>query len=325
MAKIVIPGGSGQIGGLLARHWGEQHEVVILSRGGGRTGRPPRGVRSVAWDGATPGAWTAEVDGADVVVNLAGRSVDCRYTRRSRQEILDSRLRSTLAVGRAIAAARRPPPVWLQAATATIYDHRFDAPQDDVDGTIGAGHAPAPQSWRFSVDVATQWENAAVRACPDGTRLVLLRSAMTMSPDRGGVFDVLSRLVRRGVGGPAASGRQFVSWIHGADFARALDFLIATDQLSGPINVAAPHPLPNADFMRALRAAWGVRGYLPSPRWLLELGALLLRTETELVLKSRRVVPRRLLEAGFEFRFPEWGPAVRDLVDQGVSTISRPR
>jgi uncharacterized protein (TIGR01777 family) len=304
--RIVIPGGSGQVGTILARAFHSAgDEVVVLSRS------PSSGPwRSVPWDGATVGPWAAELDGAGAVINLAGRNVNCRYTAANRRAILDSRVASTRAVGQAISGSCRPPPVWLQASTATIYSHRFDAGNDDVTGQIGGG---GPDAWRFSIEVARAWEAAAVQSAPPSTRLVLLRSAMTMSPDRGGIFDVLIGLARRGLGGTSGTGRQFVSWIHEHDFVAAVRFLIDRPNLSGPINLASPDPLPNAEFMRDLRAAWGARFGLPASEWMLAVGAVFLRTETELILKSRRVVPRRLTDAGLAFRYPDWPTAARDL------------
>jgi len=201
----------------------------------------------------------------------------------------------------------------LQAGTATIYAHRYDAPNDEETGLLGGMEPDAPDTWRFSIDVANAWERACREAEVPHTRKVILRSAMTMSPDPGGVFDVLLRLVRWRLGGRAGNGRQYVSWIHEEDFRRAIDWLIAHDELEGPINLAAPQPLRNAEFMRELRHAWGARWGLPATEWMLEIGALVLRTETELILKSRRVVPGRLLASGFSFRFPDWEDAARDL------------
>ena len=308
--RVVIPGGSGQVGTILARHFtGRGDEVVVLAR---RAAAAPW--RVVEWDGRNQGAWTTQIDGADVVINLAGRNVNCRYNARNRREILASRVDSVHAVGEAIASAARPPHTWLQASTATIYAHRFDAPNDEATGIIG-GHEPdAPDTWRFSIDVARRWEEALADARTPGTRKVALRSAMTMSPDKGGIFDVLLTLAKAGLGGSAAGGRQFVSWVHHADFSRAIDWLIARRDIDGPVNIASPHPLPYRDFMRALRNAARVRVGLPATRWMLEIGAVLMRTETELVLKSRRVVPGRLLANGFSFEFPEWPDAARDLV-----------
>lgn len=205
----------------------------------------------------------------------------------------------------------------LQASTATIYAHRFDAANDEATGFLGGGEADAPDTWRFSIEVAQAWERAACGARTPRTRLVLLRSAMTMSPDAGGIFDTLRTLTRRGLGGRAGDGRQFISWIHEVDFIRAIHWLIEHDDLSGAVNLAAPEPLPNAEFMRALRKGCRMPIGLPAAKWMLEIGARFLRTETELILKSRRVVPGRLLDSGFTFHFPRWPEAARDLCDRG--------
>jgi uncharacterized protein len=307
--KIVIPGGSGQVGTILARHFhARQHEVVVLSR------KPLSAPwRSARWNGRTLDGWASEIDGADVVINLAGRSVNCRYTVANRRAVLESRVESTRAIGAAIASAGRPPRVWLQAATATIYAHRYDAANDEHNGMIGGGEPDAPDTWRFSIDVATAWEKTLAAVDTPRTRKVAMRSAMTMSPDGGGVFDTLLWLVRRGRGGRAGDGYQFVSWIHEEDFIRAVEWLINHDGLSGPVNLAAPKPLPNEEFMRELRLAWGARFGLPASRWMIEAGTWLLRTESELVLKSRRVVPGRLVESGFSFQFPNWLEAAVEL------------
>jgi uncharacterized protein (TIGR01777 family) len=311
--KIVIAGGSGQVGAMLARAFHrEGHRVVVLAR------RPFAAEWEVfPWDGRTLGPWKDELERADAVINLAGRSVNCRYHQTNREEILRSRVDSTRVIGQALLQARRPAPVWLQASTATIYEHRFDAPNDEATGILGGAEPTAPDTWRFSIDVATAWENAAREEAElNGSRLVLLRSAIIMSPDHGGAFDILLRLVRFGLGGRNGSGRQYVSWIHEIDFVRAVQWLIANDAIRGPVNLAAPNPLPNAEFMRELRRAWGAPFGIPSTEWMLEIGAFFLKTETELILKSRRVVPGRLLEHGFAFDFPQWAEAARDLCEQ---------
>jgi len=306
--KVIIPGGSGQIGMILSRSFAaEGHEVVILSRG-----MKALPFRVVQWDAESLGPWADEIDGADVVINLAGRSVNCRYNAANRREIIESRVKSTIVVGQAIANAARPPRVWLQSSTATIYAHRYDAPNDEATGIIGGAEPGVPDTWRFSIEVAKAWEQAANDATVPCTRKVLLRSAMIMSPDRGGVFDVLLRLTRWGLGGSSGDGRQYVSWIHDVDFVRAVRWLIDHD-LDGAVNLSSPNPLPNREFMRALRRAWGARFGLPATRWMLELGAVFLRTETELILKSRRVFPGRLLDSGFTFQFPDWAVAAADL------------
>jgi len=310
--KIVIPGGSGQVGTILARafHRGG-HDVVVLTR---RV--KPAPWRIVPWDPRQRGAWAAEIDGADVVINLAGRSVNCRYNAANRREILESRTMSVRAVGEAIAASKRPPAVWLQASTATIYAHRYDAPNDEASGILGGAERDAPDTWRFSIDVATAWEKALDEALTPRTRKVKMRTAMVMSPDAGGIFATLLMLVRRGLGGSAGDGRQYISWIHELDFIGAVEFLIAHD-LEGPVNMSSPNPMPNREFMATLRRAWGMPVGLPAAKWLLEIGAAtVMRTETELVLKSRRVVPGRLLQAGFTFSYPEWPEAARELCDR---------
>jgi uncharacterized protein (TIGR01777 family) len=310
--KIVIPGGSGQIGKLLAGAMhGDGHEVVVLSRSPGSTPW-----RSVPWDGRTLSGWIWELNGADVVVNLAGQSVNCRYAWANRRAIMDSRIESTRVLGEAIARAKRPPRVWLQSSTATIYSHRFDAANDEATGILGGQEPNAPDTWRFSIDVAKAWERTFDEAAVPGTRKVKLRTAILMSVQRGCAFDILLRLARFGFGGLAGGGRQYVSWIHDTDFVRAVRWLIAHDEVEGAVNVASPNPLPNAEFMQTLRRAWGCPVGIPQPRALLEIGAFFLQTETELILKSRRVVPGRLLENGFSFGFPLWPEAAGNLCER---------
>lgn len=319
--KIVIPGGTGQVGAVLDRALtGAGHEVVVLTR------RPTRD-REVWWDGATLGSWAREIDGSDVVINLAGRSVSCRYTPANLRAMMDSRVHSARVVGEAVATAAHPPRVWLQMSTATIYAHRHDAPNDEATGVIGGDEPGVPAYWSYSVDIAKAWERAQDRADTPHTRKVALRTAMVMSPDRGGVFDVLLRLARLGLGGPVAGGAQYVSWIHDQDFVRAVEFLVDRDDIAGPVNLAAPGPLPQRAFMRVLRAARGLPVGLPATKWMAELGAFALRSDTELLLKSRRVVPGRLLDEGFAFDHPHWPEAAVDLVRRarhGTGSARRP-
>jgi uncharacterized protein (TIGR01777 family) len=307
--KVVIPGGSGQVGSVLALSLHQAgNVVVVLSR---QPNRSPW--RTVPWDGESLGPWVSELEGADAVINLAGQSVNCRYTQENRKLILDSRLKSTKVIGNAIAQAWKPPTVWLQASTATIYAHRFDAANDEATGIIGGSEPNAPDTWRFSIDVVTNWERVFNESPTPLTRKVLLRSAIVMSPSIGAPFDVLLRMVRFGLGGSIGNGKQFVSWIHEQDFVRAVLWLIEHRELDGPVNLAAPNPLTNAEFMSELRAAWGISFGLPAREWMLEMGAFLLRSESELALKSRRVIPSRLLKSGFTFNFPTWAEAAREL------------
>jgi len=310
--RIVIAGGSGQVGQILARHFHSHEQTVTVVARHVR----PQPWSTVPWDGQHLGDWANELDGCDVVVNLAGRSVNCRYNEANRREIKESRIVTTQLVGAAIARSSKPPKLWMNASTATIYRNAMDQPMDDITGEIGGNEPGIPSTWRFSYDVATSWERAFFEAETPHTRKIALRSAITMSPDRGGAFETLLNLVRLGLGGSSGTGEQFVSWIHDVDFVRALEFLIARTDLDGCINITSPKPLPNRDFMAALRRAYGVPVGLPATDWMLEIGAFFLRTETELILKSRRVVPRRLIDAGFEFQVPDWSTAADDLVQR---------
>lgn len=309
---IVIPGGSGHLGTLLARELhAKGHRVTVLSRH--PVAQP---WRVVEWDGRMVGAWAAELEGAGAVINLAGRSVDCRYDARHREEIFRSRIESTRVLGEAIARCERPPRVWLQMSTATIYAHRFDAANDERNGILGGNEPGLPDRWRFSIEVARAWEQALDEAVVPNTRKVKLRTAMVMGLERRGAFRTLLRVVRLGFG-RLGDGRQYVSWIHARDFVRAVEWLMADETIEGAVNLAAPSPLPMWEFLRELRgAAAASAASLPLPRWMLRLGAFVIRTEPELVLKSRRVVPARLLERGFAFAFPRWPAAARDLVSQ---------
>jgi len=308
--KIVIPGGSGQVGRMLARHFHERgHRVTVLSR----TPRPAPW-RVSAWDGLTPGPWIADLRASDVCINLAGQSVNCRYHTANRRAILESRVRSTSLLNKIIACLNPAPRLWINASTATIYRHALDRPMDEATGELGGNEVGAPDTWNFSIDVAKAWEEAFFATPTPLTRKVAIRSAMTFSPDRGGVFDTFLGLVRHGLGGAQGRGDQFVSWIHETDFCRAIDFLIEREEFAGVVNVASPNPLPNREFLEILREAWGIRFGMPARGWMLEIGTFLMRTESELVLKSRRVAPGRLLAAGFQFRFPEWRAAAKDLV-----------
>lgn len=318
--RIVLPGGSGQVGHLLAQHFHAQgHEVTVLSR------LPrPTPWRVVAWNGSASGDWTRELENADVCINLSGRSVNCRYNAANRREIYDSRILTTRRLNQVIAAMPNPPRLWLNASTATIYRHDVDHPMDEA-AELGGNEHGVPASWKFSIQVGRDWENAFFSTPSPRTRKIALRSAIVLSPDRGGIFEALLNLVRWGLGGKVGTGRQFVSWIHGEDFVRAVDWLIAREDLTGVVNLASPNPLPNEEFMRVFREAWGARIGLLAPGPILELGCFLMRTESELVLKNRRAVPGRLLESGFEFRYPEWPAAVRDLITRWREAAKRVR
>ncbi len=308
MKRIVLAGGSGFLGRALSRHFtAPNFEAVILTRA-------PRGARNnvareVFWDARNLGAWTTELDGADAVIHLTGRSVDCRYNTKNRREIMRSRVESTRVIGQAIAQCQQAPRVWLNASTATIYKHTFGPAWDES----GMSEATPEVRDEFSIEVARAWEDELNRAQTPETRKTALRTAMVLGGAKNSVFPVLRRLVRFGLGGRHATGRQFVSWIHERDFCRAVEWLINHETLSGVVNLCAPNPLPNAEMMQILREVIGVPFGLPASSWMLEIGAFFLRTETELMIKSRRVFPRRLLDSGFHFEFPTFQAAVSNL------------
>lgn len=278
---VVIAGASGFIGHALAerfRHDGWR--VRTIGRGA---------ANDVTWGDDLTGV----LDGADALVNLAGRSVSCRYTRKNADVIFASRTETTKALGEALAACEQPPRVWLNASTGTIYRDARDRGQSERDGELGSG---------FSVSVARAWEGELFDA-PTDVRKVALRMTIVLGP--GGALNPLVNLARIGFGGRQGDGGQRVSWVHVDDVYRAVRFAIEHDEISGPLNVAAPEVVTNTQFMTAVRRAFaGQRAGVPLPAWSLDAGAGVIRTESELVLKSRWVVSQKLLEAGFTFEFP---------------------
>jgi uncharacterized protein (TIGR01777 family) len=311
--RIVIPGGSGQIGTVLARHFHHHgHQVTVLSRA-----PKPAPWRVVIWDARTDGAaWTSALEESDVCINLTGRSVNCRYYGANRREMYNSRIVSTRLLNNVIASLKQPPRLWLNASTATIYRHALDRPMDEATGELGGDEPGAPDTWNFSIKIAKDWEAAFFETQTPKTRKIAMRSSMTFNPDKGSVFHVFSNLVRCGLGGAQGSGDQYVSWIHEADFVRAIDFLIASESVSGTVNICSPNPLRNREFMRVLRDSWHRHFGLPASAWMIEIGSFVLRTESELVLKSRRVVPGRLIDSGFTFTYPDWPSAAQELVSR---------
>jgi len=309
--KIILAGGSGFLGKALATHFQTGgYEIVVLTR----SPKPAvDGVREVLWNAKTIGDWGSELEGATAVINLTGRSVNCRYHERNRKLIMESRVDSTRVIGEAIAKCKSPPPVWLNASTATIYKHTF-GPAWDENGKIGSTTEVRDE---FSVEVATAWERTLNEARTPGTRKVAMRAAMVLGTGSNSVFPMLRRLTRLGLGGKVGSGRQFVSWIHERDFCRAVEWLVTHDQLGGAVNIAAPNPVTNAEMMKTFREVCHRLIGLPTANWMLGLGAFILRTEPELVIKSRRVVARRLVESGFRFEFPFLRPALENLQNYG--------
>jgi len=300
MPRLVLTGGSGYLGRQLSSFFSEKGwDVTIVSRS-----RPDFPARYVPWDGETMGNWAREIDGADAVINLAGKSVNCRYNEENKRAIRESRTKTTGLVARAISEAKNPPPVWLNASSATIYRDALDRPMDEATGEVGKG---------FSVDVVQAWEEAFFSPDLPRTRRVALRLAMAFGAGKGGVYEAFASLVKAGFGGPMVGGRQYVSWVHVHDFARACLFLIEHPEMEGAVNISSPNPRTNAQFLSDLRRSLKIPFALPTAKWQLALGALAKGTEVELLLKSRRVVPKRLLDAGFSFDFPQWNDAAKEI------------
>jgi len=257
------------------------------------------------WDGKSEGSWERALDGADLLINLCGKNVNCRYTEENKKAIIQSRVVPTALLGRAISKLVHPPKLWINVTSATIYRHAEDQSQDELNGEIGDG---------FSVDVCKQWEQTFFEAQTLGTRKVALRMGIVLGRNDG-VFPRLLNLVKLGLGGKQGSGQQQVSWIHEQDVAHITEWLLQHSEVDGIINCTAPKTAKNTDLMRVIRKRYSMPFGLPSPKWLLEIGARLIGTETELILKSRWVAPQRLLDAGYPFRFVDIERAVNDILE----------
>lgn len=302
-AKVILAGGTGTMGRILQNHFvAHGNDVVVLTRRPADKQNPK--VRMVQWNGRTAGAWAAELEDAAVVINLAGRSVDCRYDQRNKDLILHSRVNATRVLGEAIARCAVPPQLWINLSSATVYRHAEDRPMDEATGELGTD---------FSPQVVLAWEKEFFKHPRAGVRQVAVRCAMVFS-NGGGAFPRFAALVRMGLGGHHGSGNQFVSWVHEADVARFFQWLVDTSKVDGIINLAAPNPLPEQDLMKALRQRLKPIVAFNIPEWMLGIGAFFLRTETELVLKSRRVVPARALALGYTFKHEDIHSALDDLL-----------
>jgi len=297
MKKLLIAGANGFMARYLTRYFHSKGwNVVGLAR---HEQGMDKNCRYVNWDGENLGDWAKEIDSCDVVLNLAGRSVNCRYNDANKAEITNSRVNSTRVLGEATAVCDNPPELWMNASTATIYRHAEDFPQSE-EGEIGEG---------FSVGVAKAWESAFYESkVPGKVRKVALRTAMVFADEPGTVYRYLYNLAKFGLGGKVASGNQMVSWVHVEDLCRSVEWLIDHDEISGHINIAAPDAISNKELMHRFRKLARIPFGLPATKWMAELGAFFLRTETELILKSRWVVPTRLQENGFVFKYPEMKP-----------------
>ena len=303
--KIILAGGTGQIGQALCRYYkNTSNEIIVLSRSAEKR---EGNVRFLHWDGKTPGQWASELDKADMLINLAGKNVNCRYTEKNKKEIFNSRTNSIDALSKAVASCKEPPKLWIQSASATIYRHAEDHPMSEDDGEIGEG---------FSVEVCKKWEGTFWKETEQfkNMRKIILRTSLVLGKKEG-VFPRLKNLTRFGLGGKQSNGEQWLSWIHEDDVVGIIEWVSNHPEMEGVLNCTAPSPIKNKEFMHIIRKSLGMPIGLPSPKWLLELGALIIGTETELILKSRWVLPTRLLKSGYQFRYSKTESAINAIVN----------
>lgn len=314
--KIIIAGGTGFIGQELCNYFGSNNEIVTLGRGMKHQQTNALGeyhlkkelagnIRVVKWDAKTLGDWKTELNGADVVINLAGKSVNCRYTKKNKQDIFDSRTNSTTILGMAIQQAVHPPKLWINAASATIYPHATYTPRDEsfVDFRND-----------FSVQVCQLWEKTFYEHRTPFTRKCALRMAITLG--NGGVMIPYFNLLKYGLGGCQGNGKQMYSWVHVTDTCRIIEWIYEHDNMEGTYNCSSPGPVTNSVFMQTLRTFTGQVVGLPAFTWMLKIGAALIGTETELILKSRWVLPTKILATGFRFKYPLLEDAVKDIISR---------
>lgn len=297
--KIVIAGGSGFLGKTLIKYLPESNEYHILTRG---SSKRENNVFFHNWDGKSLGEWKAELEGADAIINLNGKSVDCRYNEKNKDLILSTRVDATRVIGRAIEQCENPPKVWINASSATIYKHTYGPAHDETSKEFGEG---------FSEDVCREWEAAFNEFDLPKTRQVITRISIVMGD--GSAFKVISNLAKYGLGGTQGNGKQMVSWVHEKDYARLIEFILEHEELKGIVNAAAPNPIPNKEFMKATRKSVGAKVGLPQPAWMIKLGAWFIGTEPILVLKSRCVISKQLEDFGFKFKYPEIFEALKSI------------
>lgn len=312
--KIIIAGGTGFIGQEMIKYFGKTNEIIVLTRKlehttnnrnhyDSLTQQDISLIRFVKWDGKTINSWASELNNADLVINLAGRTVNCRYTEKNKKDIFDSRTDAVAALGLAIGQCEAPPKLWINASSATIYRDARDRPQDEYTGEFHDD---------FSVNVCRQWEKVFYDQSTPLTRKVALRMAITLGP--GGVLIPYFNLLKFGLGGKQGDGKQIYSWVHADDTCRMIEWLFDHNELSGTFNCCSPNPVNNEIFMKTLRQATGHTVQLPATKWMLKLGAAIIGTETELVLKSRWVVPTKIIETGFKFEYPLLSDALNDII-----------
>jgi len=304
--KIVLAGGNGYLGGVLAKHFSSMaNEVIILSR---KPQIQNGNIETIIWDGKTKGDWAIALTNADLLINLCGKNVNCRYTKKNQEEIINSRVFPTRLLNNVIQEMENPPKLWINVTSATIYRHAEDRPQDELTGEIGYG---------FSIDVCKTWEKCFFESTTPKTRKVALRMGIVMGR-KDGAFPRLLNLVKLGMGGKQGDGEQYVSWVHEQDVALSMEWLLNHEEINGIVNCTAPDPIKNHVLMHSMRKAYGMPFGLPAPAWLLAIGAKIIGTETELILKSRWVKPSVLLNSGFKFQYGKIDEALHDILSLRV-------
>ncbi len=304
MKKVVIAGGSGFLGKAFIQYLNKDHqtEIYVLTRSRIQN---KDNIHYVLWDGKTIGDWCNYLEKADLLLNLAGRTVNCRYTKTNKEEIYNSRIESTYILGKAVENCGNPPKVWINMSTATIYRDEYERKNSELNGRIGTG---------FSVDVAKKWEETFFSIPTFATRKIAIRTAIAFG-EKGDVFNIFKKHVKIRISGHHGHGNQWVSWIHVEDFYRAIMHLYQNEDLVGVFNLSAPEAIKDKEMMALFRRLMGYKWGLPIPKWMLEIGAVFLRTESELILKSRWVFPYRLLKTGFKFKYRKMAAALEDLFE----------
>ena len=314
--RIILAGGTGFIGQEMTKYFGKENKIIILTRQikNEKTNRNDydslssgdlQNVWYVKWDGKTTGDWANELNNADIIINLAGKSVNCRYNEKNKNEIFDSRTDAVKAIGEAVKKCQRPPSLWINASSATIYRHATDRPQDEYTSEFHDD---------FSVQVCKRWEKTFYDLQTTQTRKVALRMAITLGP--GGILIPYFNLLKFGLGGKQATGKQMYSWVYIEDTCRMIEWIFEHKEIEGTYNCSSPNPVTNEEFMKILRKVTGHVIGLPAYKWMLQIGAPLMGTELELVLKSRWVVPTKILETGFQFKYSLLKNALSDIISK---------
>jgi len=309
-----LAGGTGFIGQELTKYFGKENKIVILTRQvkNEKTNRNDydslstddlKSIRYVKWDGKTVGEWAGELNDTDIIINLAGKSVNCRYNEKNKKDIIESRTDSVKAIGEAISKCSRPPSLWINSSSATIYRHAMDRPQDEYTGEFHDD---------FSVQVCKRWEKTFYDQHTPATRKIALRMAIALG--NGGILIPYFNLLKFGLGGKQANGQQMYSWVHVEDVCRMTEWIYEHKEIEGTYNCSSPNPVNNKEFMRILRKVTNTSFGLPAYKWMLQTGACIIGTEIELILKSRWVIPAKILETGFQFKYPFLEPGLKNII-----------